>query len=320
MSEVGALHPYKHRTIIGFYLLSLIPAFQVLQMSYLDHIKQRNSFARENYLPLIIDEKQYGWTKREFAEKLRPFKDVFEIKPDKLSLHSRLNTFEKRNEALAPILRNLHASGVIDTWVGEDYSVNQVYGQKPVMLIERAAVSFFGIRGYGVHINGLVKKGNQVFIWIARRSTDKPFWPGKLDQMVAGGQPAGISLMRNVIKESKEEADIPKQLAEKAELVSEIHYRGESSQTNKRGLNVDTLFNYDLWLPEDFIPNNTDGEVDEFELMPIQEMAKITDTTNEFKDNCNLVNIDLLIRLGVINQKHPDFEEITNQLYAPANL
>ena len=80
------------------------------------------------------------------------------------------------------------------------------------------------------------------------------------------------------------------------------------------------MFNYDLWLPEDFVPENTDGEVDEFMLMSFEEMAQLTDTSNEFKNNCNLVNIDLLLRKGVINQSHPDFDDIKQELYTPAKL
>ena len=34
-------------------------------------------------------------------------------------------------------------------------------------------------------------------------------YPGMLDNMVAGGQPAGLSLMENVVKEAGEEAGIP---------------------------------------------------------------------------------------------------------------
>ncbi len=289
-------------------------------MSYLDHIQQCNSFVREDYLPFYIENKQYGLAKREFVENLKKYPDVFEITSKRLLINSRLDTLEKRNLALDPILQELHSSGVIDTWVGEKYAVNQCFGETPAMLIERAAVSFFGIRGYGVHVNGLVTKNNQTYIWIAKRATDKPFWPGKLDQMVAGGQPAGISRLSNVIKESKEEANIPKKIAENAKFVSELHYRGESSLGNKRGLNVDTLFNYDLWLPEDFIPKNTDGEVDDFQLMSLEEMAYITDTSDDFKDNCNLVNIDLLIRQGVITSDHPDYTKIKQQLYTPATL
>jgi len=125
--------------------------------------------------------------------------------------------------------------------------------------------------------------------------------------------------MDNIIKESAEEANIPERLSKKAELVSELHYRSETH----RGLHIDTLFNYDLWLPEDFVPENTDGEVEEFILMPLEEMAQITDNihnTEEFKDNCNLVNIDLLIRHGLLSKAHPEYDEIKRKLYAPATL
>ena len=262
-------------------------------------------------MPFWVGDEQLGWTNKEFAKHLEAFDRVFDFDNQKLAFVKSLNTPEKRSQAIAPVLETLHQQGVIDSWVGELYGVTQVYGETPRFLIERAAVTFFGVRGYGVHLNGLVKKPDGIYIWIARRTRDKPFWPGMLDQMVAGGQPAGIGCMENVIKEAAEEANIPTDVAKTAELVSTLHYRGETH----RGMSVDTLFNYDLWLPEDFIPENTDGEVDEFILMSLEEMAQITDTSEEFKDNCNLVNIDLLIRFGLVGQTHPDFNEIMAELY-----
>ena len=284
-------------------------------MHYLDHIRNCNTFTPDQYLPFFVGDEQLGWTKKSFAEKLKPFDRVFSVTEKSLTLNDTLDTPQERSEAIAAVLKTLHKEGVIDSWVDELYGVTLSYGEIPRFLMERAAVTFFGVRGYGVHINGLVKKADGVYIWVARRTSEKPFWPGMLDQMVAGGQPAGIGRMENVIKESAEEANIPFEVAKTAELVSTLHYRGETH----RGMSVDTLFNYDLWLPEDFIPENTDGEVDEFILMSLEEMAQITDTTKEFKDNCNLVNIDLLLRLGLINKSHSNYKEITSTLYAPAN-
>lgn len=38
---------------------------------------------------------------------------------------------------------------------------------------------------YGVHINGYkMDKDNNMSMWIARRSSTKPTYPGKLDQIV----------------------------------------------------------------------------------------------------------------------------------------
>jgi hypothetical protein len=66
----------------------------------------------------------------------------------------------------------------------------------------------------------------------------------------------------------------------------------------------DVLFCYDLKLPPDFVPNNEDGEVDSFRLIPIPHAANIIRRTHFFKPNCNLVIIDFLFRHGYIN---PDY-------------
>ncbi len=286
-------------------------------MSYLNHIKRCHSFSSENYVPFMVADEQMGWMQKSFVSHLLKWDSVFhQDETGSIFINRDLMTAEQRSLACQAVLQSLHKTGVIDSWVGEPYAVVHQFGEAPRLLIERAAVSFFGVRGFGVHLNGLVKKHSGTHIWIARRTRDKPFWPGMLDQMVAGGQPAGIGLMENVIKESAEEANIPESLSQQAECVSEIHYRGETH----RGLHVDTLFNYDLWLPEDFVPENTDGEVEEFILMPLEEMAHITDTTDEFKDNCNLVNIDVLIRHGLLSNTHPEYDEINQLLYAPATL
>lgn len=48
--------------------------------------------------------------------------------------------------------------------------------------------SFGLMQAYGVHVNGYVKKEGQLSMWVARRSKDKPTWPGLLDHVAAGGQ------------------------------------------------------------------------------------------------------------------------------------
>lgn len=283
-------------------------------MSYLDHVQACHQYERTDYLDFMIADEVMGLTDPDFAQHLLRWPDVFHVAGQQLILNPVLDTFESRTDTVADIMQQLHHEGVIDTWVDEPYSVSHFYDDQPKMIVERAAASYLGIRNYGIHINGLVKTESGICIWVAIRAKDKPFWPGKLDQMVAGGQAFGIGLMENVIKESAEEAGIPESLSSKAQARGDIHYCTRSS----RGIRIDTLFNYDLWLPEDFTPENTDGEVDGFMLMPLEEMAKIIDTTDKFKSNCNLVNIDLLIRSGLITDSHPDFQAITAQLYAPA--
>ena len=280
-------------------------------MSYLERIQECHQCDHDGFLEFVIEGEVFGLISPSFAEQLLRWSETFQRTDQHITLNPKLDSFDKRTEAVAVITQQLHQEGVIDTWVNEPYAVAHSFDDIPKMAVERAASSYLGIRSYGVHVNGLVQKAEGIYIWIAVRAKDRPFWSGKFDQIVAGGQGMGIGLMENVIKESAEEANIPKELASKAQARGAIHYRTSSS----RGTRHDTLYNYDLWLPEDFTPINTDGEVDEFVLMPLSKMAKITDTTDNFKANCNLVNIDLLIRSGLITHAHPDFKEITSLLY-----
>lgn len=281
-------------------------------MSYLERIRQCNQYDLDRCLPFYIGHEQLGWVDKSFIQHLVAHDQVFDVSDDALRFHASLNSLEARSEAIQPILWSLHQQGIIDTWVGELYPIVKAFEETPRLLIERASTHYFGVKSFGVHINGLVNKGGETYIWIAKRAVDKPFWPGMLDQMVAGGQPFGISLIDNVVKECEEEADIPAEVACKAELTAELHYCSQGS----RGINPDTLYVYDLWLPEDFVPRNTDGEVDSFELWSLDKLRDVTEHSGEFKDNCNLVNIDLLIRKGLIIETHEDFAQIKAELYA----
>jgi 8-oxo-dGTP pyrophosphatase MutT (NUDIX family) len=162
--------------------------------------------------------------------------------------------------------------------------------------IDRGALPSFGIQATGVHVNGLVQRAGALYIWVARRAMDKQLDPGKLDQVVAGGVSAGYGLMATLIKEAGEEAAIPPELAATAMHVGVIGYAMERPE----GLRRDCLHCYDLALPEDFIPKPSDGEVEAFELWPVQHVFETVRDTDDFKFNVNLVLIDLFIRQGLI--------------------
>lgn len=280
-------------------------------MSYIDRIYTCNNFESTHYRALRISEKVYGQVQPAFADHLARWPEIFSVDETQVVLNPSLVDYVLRTEAVAPVLRQLHAQGVIDTWVAEAYPVTHSFGGYAEMEIERAATNFFGVKTFGIHVNGLVRKADGIHVWVGTRSLDKPFWPGKRDQMVAGGQPVGLSLLENVIKESQEEANIPQALAEQAQAVGTVSYR----QEGWRGLDNSTIYIYDLWLPEDFVPENTDGEVIDFELIPLPEVARMTESTEEFKDNCTLVNIDLLLRMGLLSERHSDYAAICNALY-----
>ncbi|MDR3521766.1 MAG: hypothetical protein P4L54_09140, partial [Acidocella sp.] len=53
-------------------------------------------------------------------------------------------------------------------------------------------------------------------------------------------------------------------------------------------------------LPEDFVPQPADGEVESFALWPLAEVFERVSSSDDFKFNVNLVLIDLFIRFGLV--------------------
>ena len=54
------------------------------------------------------------------------------------------------------------------------------FSGEPVLLMERAAVPWFGMKAYGVHINGFVVDPvtREIKLWVAKRSKTKSTFPG----------------------------------------------------------------------------------------------------------------------------------------------
>lgn len=106
-----------------------------------------------------------------------------------VTLSSSLTTMQQRSVAVADVLQALRQQGMFSGWRNELYPVTTAFHHEPALLLERAAAPSFGVRAYGIHINGYVEKANgEKLLWVARRSKSKPTWPGMLDHIVAGGQ------------------------------------------------------------------------------------------------------------------------------------
>lgn len=58
----------------------------------------------------------------------------------------------------------------------------------------------------------------------------------------------------------------------------------------------DVLYCYDLELPADFTPRPVDGEVERFDLRPVEWVVEKVVEGIEYKPNCNLVLIDFFVR------------------------
>ncbi len=280
-------------------------------MSFLDRIAECNAHDLAGFRPFRIGAAAVGWVRHAFAERLAAFPEVFSVTAEAVRLADHLTDFTARSAAVEAVLRRFAAEGVITGWREEKYPVAPSFAAPPLMQMERAAVPFFGVRAYGVHLNGFVRRGGRLEMWVARRAEGKQTYPGLLDNIVAGGQPIGLGIRENLIKECAEEADIPPELAARAVPVGAISYQHETPE----GLKPDVQFVYDLELPPGFVPRNTDGEIAEFHLWPVERVAEIVSETRDFKFNCNLVVIDFLVRHGLIGPERPDYVEIVTGLH-----
>jgi 8-oxo-dGTP pyrophosphatase MutT (NUDIX family) len=276
-------------------------------MSFLDRIAECNNHDPSAYRPFYVAGQRVGAVRHALAERLREFLDVTD---ERVSLPETFATPGARSAALDRIVRHLEADGIVRGRRNEAYPVLTAWGTPPLLEIERAAAPYFGIRSYGVHMTGYVKKPDGIHIWVARRSSTKSTYPGMLDNTVAGGQPVGLGLYENLVKECWEEAGIPASLAQQALCVGAITYTMDSSD----GLKPDVQFCYDLEMPADFEPSNTDGETEAFYLWPWAKVAKIVGETTEFKYNCNLVLIDFFVRHGLADPADPDYLAIVKGL------
>ena len=178
----------------------------------------------------------------------------------------------------------------------EDFDIREAADSPVLGVLDRGALPSFGVIGVGVHLNGLVRRADGWHVWIGRRAADKKLDPGKLDNLVAGGVPAGLTPFETLLKEGEEEAALPEALTAKARQVARFAYNMERPE----GLRRDVIYAYDLELPEDFQPHPSDGEVEHFDLWSLPRVLEVLTTTDEFKFNVALVLIDLLIRYGTI--------------------
>lgn len=282
-------------------------------MSYLDHIHACNRWDPSQFVPFRVDGERVGLIRRDFLPCLKDCPQVLAWSEMGVDWVHPATGLEERSLILHQVLEGLHARGLIGHIHGERYPVAGQDRLRPRLLIDRSAATYFGIRAYGQHLNGFVRDGEGYKLWVARRAANRRVFPNHLDHLAAGGLPWGLDLTANIRKECREEAGIPESLSRQAIPVGAISY----CVNGKHGLKPDVMYCYDLEVPADFQPVNTDGEVASFELWPIERVMETVRTTVEFKLNCNLVIIDFCIRHGLIGPDEPDYLALVRGLRSP---
>jgi 8-oxo-dGTP pyrophosphatase MutT (NUDIX family) len=281
-------------------------------MSFVDRIRHCNSYDPARAMALWAGEHRIGWLRRDNAEALGKHGDVFAVGRDSARLLATGDT-DKVSRSVDEVVKALVAERRLPKWRNETFDVAPRWGERPIFRLDRGAVPFFGVRAYGVHLNGYRRDGDEYSLWIGRRASNKQVAPGKLDNMVAGGIGNGYGAAATLAKEAEEEAAISAALIARAVPVGGLNYRMET----KIGIRDDVMFVYDLEVPDDFTPTNSDGEIAGFELMPLPAILERIRTSKDFKFNVNLVILDFAVRHGVLRPDDPEYLEVANGLHRP---
>lgn len=265
------------------------------------HVLRCNSLETlEGLVPFRIGGATVGWLSPAVARAIAARPETIS-EGGGLALVPTAATPTQRSEALGALVAYLHDEGMIPRLRGEAYDVRARPGAPSLATIDRAAIPLFGIAAEGVHVNGLVRGQEGLRLWIGVRARDKTIAPGKLDTVIGGGIAAGQTAWETVCKEAEEEASLPASLATLARPVGRVRYAMAWREPGQApGLRRDTLHLFDLDLPAGVVPRPNDGEVERFELWPIQSVLEAVRDTDSFKFNVALVLIDLFLREGLI--------------------
>ena len=260
------------------------------------HISACNNIASPAHLIAFrLGAEQVGWLGLELARWLAFRPRDFHFDAAGVAMAGRLRAAGARSLALDSAVKALAAQGAL-RHRNEAFDVRATPEGPVLATLDRGALPAFGVISQGVHVNGFVRRADGLHLWCGWRSRAKPVAPGQMDNIIAGGIPAGLSPAECLVKEAAEEASLPAELAVQARAVGRVSY----VMANEEGLRRDVLHCYDLELPEDFTPRPNDDEVERFELRPVADvLAEVLDGSR-VKFNVNLVLIDFFLRHGVI--------------------
>ena len=281
-------------------------------MPFIDRIRHCNSFDPARVIPLWAGEHRVGWLRHDNAEVLSGHDRVFKVggKNARLLAEGDADTVSRTVDEVVEVLV---AERRVPKWRNETFDVAPRWGEKPLFRVDRGAVPFFGVRAYGIHVNGYRRDRGGYSLWIGRRASNKQVAPGKLDNLVAGGIGNGYGAAATLAKEAEEEAAIGPELIARAVAAGALTYRMET----KTGIRDDVMFVYDLEVPPDFMPRNDDGEIAGFDLIPLEEILERIRATSDFKFNVNLVILDFAVRHGVLRPEDPEYLDVANGLHRP---
>lgn len=171
-------------------------------------------------------------------------------------------------DALNTLAAALRDASLCGPWRNEQLAVTNPNGDV-VGTVERGAVRVLGITTCAVHLVGLAPDGR---MWVQKRSLNKPNDPGLWDTLMGGMLSAADSLPQALARETWEEAGLHVHALADVVHGGHVLFSRPSSEGRGAGFMVERIDWFRAVVPEGMAPDNQDGEVDEFALLPLDEV------------------------------------------------
>ena len=230
-------------------------------------LKHRQTPDLKAFMPFRINGVYLGLLNQTFANRIG--QDIDTVVADEECFILDNMSWQEVADTLQNTARQWHDNGLYNGWRDEKYSVCDLSGS-PLFALERSAFRPLGFLSHAIHLNAWVERRGERYYWIGKRSSTKAVAPNKLDTTAGGGIAAGETPHTAMVRESFEEAGVPSSFTQNLTENGKVF----SLRPVHRGLHREILYLYDLRLPENFTPQNKDGEVAEFILMNDNEIAQ----------------------------------------------
>ena len=120
------------------------------------------------------------------VSQLQKYPKVFTVSKVDVTINEALKSPEERNKAVEMVLLDLKKQNLFEAllgWRDECYDIKEHFSSPALFKMERSATPLFGLRQYGIQINGIVRhsiRGD--CLWLQRRSSTKQTYPGIPDE------------------------------------------------------------------------------------------------------------------------------------------
>lgn len=183
----------------------------------------------------------------------------------------------------------LHEAGLAGAWRDEQLAVPDQFGHRKGT-VERAAVRPLGITTLAVHLVGQSPDGR---FWVQQRAFNKSNDPGLWDTLMGGMVSAADTVETALVRETWEEAGLHTAALQAMRYGGRLAARRPATDGNGAGYVVEDIDWYVCTVPEGMVPDNQDGEVEQFRLMEAGDLLEAMQR-GEFTAEATLILSDAM--------------------------